>query len=149
MNRLPPRSRGCGPKPRWLGRVLALLALVLQLATASMVPMPALAAAPASLAGFDAAGFDAAGFDLGAPICHSPDVTKPDGGSTPQQHHACDTCALCQSIAQGGAPLLPGPAALAPPVRLTGAGSPLPPVRAPPQRRLSAATSPRGPPAAV
>jgi hypothetical protein len=124
--------------------VLALLALVLQLATASMVPMPALAAAPAPLAGFDPAGFD-----LGAPICHSPDTTKPDGGSTPQQHQACDNCALCQSIAQGGAPLLPGPAALAPPVRLTGAGGPLPPVRAPPQRRLSAATSPRGPPAAV
>jgi hypothetical protein len=109
------------------GLLLAIVALAMQLAAASIVPFR-----PAPVAGLDRL--------VAASICHT------DTGGAPR-HRApdCVLCPLCQAIAHAGVPLHPGFAALPAPVAAAARLVSLPPARAPPLRRIAAA-APRGPP---
>lgn len=120
---------------RWPGRLLALLALAVQLAAASVVPLAAASAAtPDAL--------------VAATICHSGGPAA-SGGQAPAHHssHDCALCPLCQTLAQAGVVLGASPAALPLPPVLASRAAALPPVRAPPARLTDAAPWPRGPPA--
>ena len=113
-------SRGILAGRSWLGRLLALAALAVQLAAASVVPWSAASAAPA-------------GFGLDAPICHAGGAVQPGGGAPLHHGHDCILCPLCLTVAQAAAVLAPGPVALPAPsvsVRNTLAR---PPAQAPPR----------------
>ncbi len=132
MSRPAPRSPG--KAARLPGLLLAVLALAMQLAAASVIPWTT----P------QAAGLDRL---VAASICHG-DSGAADRGGTPPGHHApaCAVCPLCQAIAQAGVLLGSAAVALAaPPPAVSRAAAP-PPARAPPARRVAAA-APRGPPA--
>jgi len=115
-----------------LGTLLALLAVVAQLAFASVVPNPGIALV----------------LQGDGPICHAP---SPPGAPAPPAHHRqvpdCAFCPLCVSLATpaivlpGTAPALPIPVA----VIFRRPGLP-PPATAPPSTAYRAA-QPRGPPA--
>jgi hypothetical protein len=115
------------------GLLLAVAALVMQLAAASVVP-------------FAAPTIDRL---VAVSICHG------DGGATgssdrPAHHHApdCAVCPLCQAIAHAGVLLAAPTLAFAAPVALIAHAFVLPPARAPPGRAASAASA-RGPPATL
>jgi hypothetical protein len=132
----PPRSspRTTRPLP-WLGRLLALIALAVQLAAASVVPFAAAATAEGLAA---------------APICHTSATAIADSNTpAPQRWHDCVLCPLCQTVAHAGAVLGPSLAPLPPPVLVAVRSVVLPPVRAPPLRRVAATGYPRGPPVTV
>jgi hypothetical protein len=116
---------------RIAGNWLAALALVAQLAAASVVAMPTTPAV--ALDGLIAASLCTGAHDA--------------AGGAPAHHHApdCTLCPLCQAIAHAGV-LLASPAfALdAPPAARERSTLP-PPARAPPAHALGAAY-PRGPP---
>ena len=121
------------PRAAWhrcAGRWLALLALAVQLAAASIV-LPAAAQATASVDTLVAAS-----------ICRG--APAPDGA--PQHHRpACTICPLCQAVAQAGVLLNPPLFALAAPAVQSLRAALPPPARAPPARVL-ASFHPRGPP---
>ena len=108
------------------GLLLALIALAVQLATASIV-LPI--AAPA----------DTVDRLVAASICHP--GKAPDHRPPP----ACTICPLCQAIAHSGMLLAPPAFALAAPVAAGWRAALPPPARAPPGRVLVSAY-PRGPP---
>ena len=127
--RPPPRRRARLCRHR-LGRLLALLALAVQLAAASVV-LP------------QAAG-EAAALDrlVAASICHGTPTA-------PHYHHApAPVCPLLQAVAQAGALLAATPPLLAAPAVAVMRISLPPPARAPPPRAIVAAY-PRGPPLPV
>lgn len=134
MSRTPAPTSGPMPGLAWFGRLCALLALAVQLATASVVPF----AAAATLDGI-----------ANAPICHAGNAATDDGDAPAHRSHACVLCPLCQAVAQAGAILGPSLASVPQPLRVAVRVAPLPPARAPPVRAPYTATSPRGPPAAV
>jgi len=114
------------------GLLLALVALVMQIAAASVVPFAGPAASVDRL--------------LAASICHS-DGGATDSGGTPARRHApdCAVCPLCQAIAHAGALLGAPMLVIAAPALLAARLFALPPSRAPPGRAASAASA-RGPP---
>jgi hypothetical protein len=117
------------------GVLLALVALAMQLAAASVVPF-----APA------AAGLDRL---VAASICHG-DGAAWDHGNAPAPHHApdCAVCPVCQVVAHAG-PILATPLAVfAAPALFALRADSLPPSRAPPGAAISAHSA-RGPPATV
>ena len=114
-----------------LFRLLALLALAMQLAAASVV-LPGAIAEAASVEALAA-----------ATICHGTPAA-PD-----HRHHPVPAvCPLLHTIAQAGALLAGAPPLLAPPTVVIVPAAPPPPARAPPARSV-AAPYPRGPPAPV
>lgn len=114
---------------RRAGTWLALLALAVQLAAASVV-------LPTTM---PAAGVERL---VAASICH------PAGEHDKHPPPACVLCPLCQAIAHAGAILTPPVFALfVPHLPTTRTGLP-PPARAPPARAVAAAY-PRGPPVPV
>ncbi|HUN44697.1 MAG TPA: hypothetical protein VMU81_30785 [Acetobacteraceae bacterium] len=114
------------------GTMLALLALVAQLAFAAVVPNPEIALV----------------LQDDSPICHAP--APPGTPAAPTHHHRvpdCAFCPLCVSLATPGI-ILPGTAPALPPPQVVAfrrAGLP-PPATAPPSTTYLAA-QPRGPPA--
>jgi hypothetical protein len=116
-----------------LGLLLALVALAMQVAAASIVPV----AAPA-------AGLDRL---LAASICHA-DGAATDQGHAPAPHHApdCAVCPICQAIAHAGAILAAPMVAFVAPALVAVRVFALPPARAPPSIAASARFA-RGPPA--
>ncbi len=110
------------------GLILAVVALAIQLAAASVIPFTAL-----SVAGVERLA--------AASICHS------DQGGQPSPHHApdCAVCPLCHAIAHAGALLAAPAVAVAAPLLLAARAFALPTSRAPPRATLSAASA-RGPP---
>jgi hypothetical protein len=115
-----------------LGLLLAVFALALQLAAASVVPW----------SGLPAAGVDRL---IAGSLCHT--AAGDDGGTPAAPHHApdCAVCPLCHAIAHAGA-LLAAPAVLlAAPALLVARAFRLPPPRAPPGGARFAASA-RGPP---
>jgi hypothetical protein len=127
MLALPRRTR----LPGLSGLLLAVVALVMQIAAASVVPF----ASPA-------ANLDRL---VAASICHSDAGTQ---GGNPVRHHApdCAVCPLCQAITHAGVLLAAPMAAFVGPVLLIARQFALPPSRAPPGRGTAAASA-RGPPA--
>jgi hypothetical protein len=127
LSRRPRRS--LGP----LSVLLALVALAMQIAAASIVP----GAAPA-------ASIDRM---VAASICHSDGATGDQGGA-PAPRHAPDgaICPICQAIAHAGVLLATPTAALVLPARSAFRSFVVQPARAPPSLARSA-TSARGPPA--
>jgi hypothetical protein len=125
-----PVARPFGIAARLPGMLLAIVALALQLAAASVAPW-----APAG-------GIDRL---VAGSICHA--AGAGDQGGAPARHHApdCAICPLCQAIAHAGVLLGPGFAALPAPIVAAARLALLPPARAPPLRRVAAA-APRGPP---
>jgi len=117
-------------------RLLAVVALAVQLAAASVVPWGVV----------PGAGIDRL---VAASICHG-DGVGADQGGTPANHHgpACAVCPLCQAVAHAGVLLGPAMFVLAAPVAALSRMAHLPPARAPPAR-LAAATSARGPPTLI
>jgi hypothetical protein len=115
--------------------LLAILALAVQLAAASVVPWQT---APA-------AGLDRL---VAASICHADGAA--DSGGAPARHHNpdCVACPLCQAIAHAGVLLGSAIAAMAPPEPAASRLAALPPARAPPAQRVAAAFA-RGPPALI
>jgi hypothetical protein len=114
------------------GLLLALVALTMQLAAASVVPFAAPSASIDRL--------------VAASICHSDGGTSDTGGA-PARRHApdCAVCPLCQAITHAGV-LLGAPMLLiAAPVMLVAHAFARPPSHAPPGRAASAASA-RGPP---
>jgi hypothetical protein len=114
------------------GLLLALLALVAQLAFGAVVPRPELGLA------LDAAGI----------ICHAP--ASSDGTAPPAHHHPmpdCQFCPLCMSLGTPGL-VLPGAPPRPPSPRITAFRRPglPPPAIAPPVAAVLSA-QPRGPPA--
>jgi hypothetical protein len=111
--------------------LLALVALALQLAAASIV----LPAAPA-------AALDGL---ITASICHA--GSAHDEGKAPLHHPppACDLCALCQAVAHAGTLLAASDVVLTPPVLPAMRAAPPLPAWAPPEYAV-ASTWPRGPP---
>lgn len=131
-----PASRSFGAAARLPGLLLAVVALAVQLAAASIVPW--MAAPEAGLDGLVAAS-----------ICHGAAGAADQGGApSPQRSHDCAICPFCQAIAHAGVLLGPAPAALALPTPAASRVAALPPARAPPTPRIVAAR-PRGPPALV
>ena len=128
-------SRGKTVGWPWLGRLLALAALAVQLAAASVVPASA-GAVP--------------GLGLAAPICHA-GGTAGAGDGAPARHHShdCMLCPLCQVLAQAGTVLGPATTALPAPSGAHSRVVVLPPTRAPPPRFADAAPYSTGPPNAV
>jgi hypothetical protein len=117
------------PRPvRELGLLLALVALAIQLAAASVVPFAALSTASVDRL-------------AAASICHD------DQGHQPSPHHApaCAVCPLCQAIAHAGALLASPGTVLVAPILAAFRAFALPPARAPPAV-ATFATSARGPP---
>jgi hypothetical protein len=125
--------RSFGVVARLPGLLLAVVALTVQLAAASVVPW---AAAPG-------AGLDRL---IAGSICHGDDAAADQGGA-PVRHHApdCTICPLCQAIAHASVLLGPAAIALVGPTRAASLLAALPPARAPPVQRVAAA-APRGPP---
>jgi hypothetical protein len=116
------------------GLLLAILALVGQLALGAMV-MPADAAAVAqSVAELDAASILCVG-------------TPPPVHAPPHRHHAidCALCPLCAAMATHGVILSAAPSLPAPPAAIAARAALPPPARAPPAQPRRAAL-PRGPP---
>jgi hypothetical protein len=128
--------RGFAPSVRLglriAGNWLAALALVVQLAAASVVAMPS--APAASLDGLIAASLCTGADDAG-------------GGAPAHDHHApdCALCPLCHAIAHAGVLLAPPAFAFATPLSERQRPGLPPPPRAPPVRAAGAAY-PRGPP---
>jgi hypothetical protein len=116
------------------GLLLAVVALTMQLAAASVVPF----ASP--ILGVDRL--------LAASICHADDAA--DHGGAPARHHApdCAVCPLCQAISHAGALLVAPAAGFAVPMLLVARVFVLPLSHAPPGRAASAASA-RGPPATL
>ena len=113
------------------GLLLAVVALAIQLAAASVMPF-----APLAAAGVDRL--------VAASICHT---SAHDDGGTPAPRHApdCAVCPLCHAIAHAGA-LLAAPAVVAAaPLLLAARAFALPASRAPPRATVSAPSA-RGPP---
>lgn len=129
-------SRRAAPaRPVWphrVGAFLALLALAVQLAVASIV-LPVATAATA---------LDRL---VAASICHAPAA---DGSKQPAHAPACAVCPICQAIAQGAALLPPAVFTLHVPAAVVLRAAPPPPARAPPSSALAAAW-PRGPPSLI
>ncbi len=119
-------SAARAPRRLWSGLLLALVALAVQLAAASIVLPDAAPAATVDRL-------------VAASICHP--------GKTPQHRPppACAVCPLCQAVAQSGMLLAPPMVALAAPAASVWRPALPPPARAPPGRVLVSAY-PRGPP---
>jgi hypothetical protein len=119
-----------GLPARRLGLLLALLAVTVQLAAASVMP----------LRGTRTETLDRL---VAASICHGD--AGSGQGDTRHQLPDCAMCPFCQAIAHAGILLAPTVVALvAPAVAILRAAMP-PPSRAPPARRAAAASA-RGPP---
>jgi Protein of unknown function (DUF2946) len=115
------------------GLLLALVALAMQIAAASVVPFAAPAASVDRL--------------VAASICHT-DTT--DHGGAPVRQHApdCAVCPFCHAIAHAGVLLASPMAAFIGPAVLVARAFAWPASRAPPGRAGSAASA-RGPPATL
>ena len=114
-----------------LGRLLALIALSVQLAATGLVlPMRLV----------EAAAVDRM---VAVSICRGDHM--PDRAPQQPQHPVCPVVLLCHALAHTGAVLTPAPPVLAAPVAAMAPPAPPPPARAPPAWR-SAARFPRGPP---
>ncbi len=113
------------------GLVLAVVALAIQLAAASVMPF-----APLAASGVDRL--------VAASICHA---ANPDDGGAPAPRHApdCAVCPLCHAIAHAGALLAAPAVVVAAPLLLVARAFALPTSRAPPPATLSAPSA-RGPP---
>jgi|GEM_PF-2921400 hypothetical protein len=121
-----------------VGRLLALTALVIQLAAASIVPSVTVSDEPS-------ADF------LGFPICHAADHADDADGNVPkrrpqnQQLPDCTLCPLCQAIIHAGGFLAPSTSALAIPRVALGQTAFPQPLQYLPKHAVAAAY-PRGPP---
>jgi hypothetical protein len=114
-------------------RLLAIVALAVQVAAASVVPW-------GNLPG---AGIDRL---VAASICHS-DGDGIGDGRAPASHHGpdCAACPLCQAVSHAGVVLGAQAFALTAPAAATAPVAHLPPARAPPARFAGTASA-RGPP---
>jgi Protein of unknown function (DUF2946) len=131
MSRLAPRP--VFVEARLPGLLLAVIALAVQLAAASIVPWTAVPQTSLNRL-------------VATSICHSDGVAADQDGM-PSRHQSpdCAICPLCQAIAHADVLRSSVSAALLAPTLAVSRVAALPPARAPPTRRVAAA-APRGPP---
>src|SRR5579875_306734 len=124
-----------------VGRLLALTALAIQLAAASIVPSVVISDEPS-------ADF------LGFPICHAAypaddaDGNAPKRGPKNQQGPDCALCPFCQAIVHAGGLLVPSTSAPFVPLVVVGQAALSPSCQRFPARAVAAAY-PRGPPSLI
>lgn len=130
MHGVPALSPGRCSSLSWLARLMALVALVMQLAAASAMP----AAAAPLLGGLD------------APICHAAPDSK-----APAPHHskACALCPLCQTLAQSALAIAPSGSAVPLPAARAVRPAAWHPAAALPDHRAGGPPFPTGPPHTV